>query len=222
MATWLTHLRVAEYVLDSPIMRDFPGGVSRVDFLVGNIAPDCGVWTPEGFDPPSEITHFSSPQKDDCDWQAFAREYLPVACGKRQRSFVLGYISHLLTDIAWSSEACASAKRCFPEMYESDYDGFWRMVKNQWHGIDSVFLEQHPDFAPLAEFAAVERYDCTLLPYYNKNNVMRGVRRICRYYSKLENRGVDFTTVTPDYVEEFVKRESEAVARELKRICDNA
>lgn len=212
MATWLTHLRVAERALD------MLGGLSRAEFYAGNVAPDCGEMTPAGFDPPSEVTHLSSPRKDDCDWRGFAAEYLPKARGQRQRSFILGYVSHLITDIAWSGEFCPAAKRRFPELYASDKEGFWRMVKRQWHGVDCVFLVQRPDFAPLAEMAAAQRRDCDILPFYTKNNVLRGVRRIGRYYERLEKRCGEFTVITPEEVEQFTVRTAGEAARELEAL----
>lgn len=212
MATWLTHLRAAERALE------LTNGLSRAEFYAGNIAPDCGVWTPEGFDPPPEVTHLSSPRKDDCDWRGFAAEYLPKARGQEQRSFILGYVSHLITDVAWSCRFCPAAKRRYPKLYESDPESFWRMVKRQWHGVDGVFLEQHPDFAPFAQMAAVQRRDCDILPFYTENNVLRGVRRIGRYYERLENRCADFTVITPDEVERFVAGTAELVAEALKTL----
>lgn len=50
MATWLAHLRVAELIsaeLRAPWL-------SEPDFLAGNVAPDCGIPVPGGFDPPKE------------------------------------------------------------------------------------------------------------------------------------------------------------------------
>lgn len=209
MATWLTHLRAAEKALE------LVGGLSRVDFFVGSVAPDCGVWTPEGFDPPPEVTHLSSPRKDDCDWRGFAAEYLPKADSREQRAFLLGYVSHLVTDIAWSCEFCPKAKRRYPELYAGDRESFWRMVKRQWHGVDCVFLERREDFAPLREIAALERYDCGILPFYTQNNVLRGVRRIGRYYAGLENRCGRFTVITPEEVERFTDRAAELTAAAL-------
>ncbi len=52
MATWVTHLMVADGVLDKV------SGLDRHGFCVGNIAPDCNVenedWTE--FTPPRAVT----------------------------------------------------------------------------------------------------------------------------------------------------------------------
>ena len=53
MATWVTHLMIADGVL-----QHFPS-LDRHGFCVGNIAPDCNVenedWT--AFTPSREVTH---------------------------------------------------------------------------------------------------------------------------------------------------------------------
>jgi hypothetical protein len=59
MATWISHLRVAENLLAA-----LPD-LDEVAFTFGNLAPDSGVpnadWTV--FDPPQEVTHFFGPRE---------------------------------------------------------------------------------------------------------------------------------------------------------------
>ena len=91
MATWITHLMIADRVLEN---------VSELDkhcFCVGNIAPDCNVenedWTQ--FTPTREITHWMSADRKvaaDCD--RFYEKYIE---GRRHEigteqelSFLLG------------------------------------------------------------------------------------------------------------------------------------
>jgi len=66
MATWVTHLLIADRVLES-----IPE-LCRHEFCVGNIAPDCNIensdWT--AFTPSREITHWMSGSRKvaaDCD-----------------------------------------------------------------------------------------------------------------------------------------------------------
>ena len=70
MATWLAHLRVAELILEG-------FHLPEEDFLVGNIAPDCGKPVPGGFDPPKEVTHWTvTGSKGGCDYERFRRELI--------------------------------------------------------------------------------------------------------------------------------------------------
>lgn len=99
MPTWVTHLAVADKV-----MNQIPA-LDRKGFCVGNIAPDCNVenedWT--AFVPPREVTHWMSGQRktaSDCD--SFCDEYVIKRRDKikseEEFSFLLGYYSHLIAD----------------------------------------------------------------------------------------------------------------------------
>ena len=99
MATWVTHLMIADKVLESLPQLD-----ARA-FCVGNIAPDCNVenadWT--AFDPPREVTHFmGSERKNGTEAERFWTEYVQThaeSMGSAQEfSFMLGYYAHLIAD----------------------------------------------------------------------------------------------------------------------------
>src|SRR5215510_9495267 len=94
MATWITHMRIAEYFIDN-----YPH-LDKLDFLIGNIAPDSGVpnedWSK--FTPDTNIWHWKLNGKD-IETDDLKHKYL-----KKENcfySFYLGYYFHLLTDIEW-------------------------------------------------------------------------------------------------------------------------
>lgn len=97
MATWVTHLRIADAVLEA-----IPE-LCRHEFCVGCIAPDCNVenadWT--AYTPPREVTHWmSSGRKTAADCDRFVQEYMkprPVST-PQEESFLLGYYAHLIAD----------------------------------------------------------------------------------------------------------------------------
>lgn len=102
MANWVTHLMIADKILEKCPKLD------RRGFCVGNIAPDCNVenedWT--SFTPSREVTHWMSGARkvaSDCD--AFCEEYIlkrkADIKSHEQYSFLLGYYSHLITDAAF-------------------------------------------------------------------------------------------------------------------------
>lgn len=99
MATWITHLMVADFVLQKLPWLD------RRGFCVGNIAPDCNIenedWTT--FTPPREITHWMGGEKKaGSDAERFLEEYvlkrINVIGSNEEYSFLLGYYSHLVAD----------------------------------------------------------------------------------------------------------------------------
>ena len=104
MATWVTHLMIADGVL-----KRLPH-LNRHGFCVGNIAPDCNVenedWT--AFTPSREKTHWMQDKKkkaSDCD--AFCDAYIlkrkDEIKSPEEYDFLLGYCSHLITDAAFQS-----------------------------------------------------------------------------------------------------------------------
>ena len=97
MATWVTHLIIADSVLKEI------SDLCKHEFCVGNIAPDCNIenedWT--SFTPSREITHWMSGKtKDAADCDNFLNDYIKKRAIKteEEESFLLGYYSHLITD----------------------------------------------------------------------------------------------------------------------------
>ena len=97
MATWVSHLMIADRVLAAIPELD------RQAFCVGNIAPDCNVenedWTQ--FVPSREITHWMSKErKVASDCERFFDEYIArrkqCVYAIEELSFLLGYYAHLI------------------------------------------------------------------------------------------------------------------------------
>ena len=104
MATWITHLMIADGVLER-----IPN-LDRHGFCVGNIAPDCNVenedWT--AFTPSREVTHWmQSERKKASDCDAFCDEYILKRKDKiksaEEYALLLGYYCHLITDAAFQA-----------------------------------------------------------------------------------------------------------------------
>ena len=92
MATWVTHLMIADQVMKKA------KGLDRRGFCVGNIAPDCNVenedWT--SFIPSRETTHWMKGDgKSVSDGDLFYEEYMQKREGEikseEHRAFLAGY-----------------------------------------------------------------------------------------------------------------------------------
>jgi len=97
MANWITHMMIADALLDMGLAVDKRG------FCVGNIAPDCNVenddWTE--FTPSREVTHWmTGSEKDTADYEGFYDRYIRGRefASEEERAFFLGYYCHLITD----------------------------------------------------------------------------------------------------------------------------
>ena len=112
MATWITHLMVADSVLQKLPWLD------RRGFCVGNIAPDCNVenedWT--SFTPSREITHWmGGDRKTGSDADRYLNEYvlkrIDEISSNEEYSFLLGYYSHLAADAEFQRMIRKGSKR---------------------------------------------------------------------------------------------------------------
>ena len=148
MASWMVHLRIADRLLDS-----LPG-LSAVDFVVGNIAPDSGIpnedWSE--FTPSVIVSHFRvdhSIPKNICIPAFVERYFTPeqrTSYTPAQNSFFLGYLVHLLTDQLWSNQVGNRLKERFPAQWKDDRTALINRAKEDWYDLDYKYLRQHPDF----------------------------------------------------------------------------
>jgi hypothetical protein len=178
MATWITHLRLAEALLNLGLSVD-------VDpFLVGNIAPDSG--TPKldrsGYDPPKRITHWHN-AKSDVDPEAYFRRYLAVAgLTADARAFHIGYYLHLLADYEWDRTVWRPKKQT-PLYIKAlaDMDGLVHEIKRDWYGLDFLYLQAHPESMFYKRFRYLESVP-DYLDYLAAGVLTESVRKIQAYY----------------------------------------
>ncbi len=194
MATWITHLMIADQVLARLPELD------RRGFCVGSIAPDCNVenedWT--AFTPSRAVTHWMRGQRkqaSDCD--AFCQAYLQNRTeqiqSEEERAFLLGYYAHLLTDAAYQAmirdenrvravwnriKGNAQLRRASAGMEET-----WDMVKalipkgermREIYAMEAEYLEQHPDSGYLTEILPLKEFP-DYIDYLPQGSVVRKI-----------------------------------------------
>lgn len=234
MATWVTHLMIADRVLDKVPELD------RHGFCVGNIAPDCNVenedWTQ--FTPSRAVTHWMSAERkvaSDCD--RFYKEYF-----ERRRqdiktneeySFLMGYYSHLITDAefqrftrdkirvasAWNrikSHPILSKKSLgMPENWDSVkilLDKNERM--KDIYSIEADYLEQHPEsgyFTEILNLTAFPNY----IDYLPDGAIVRKIG-VMRYIPKKETSEYPYIGFSREEYNFFVDRTTELVIAKIK------
>jgi hypothetical protein len=144
MATWIAHLRVAENLLGKI------EGLDEAVFALGNIAPDSGIpdekW--EKFTPPPELTHFADDNSKDLADLDYYRQYLAGLqagqAGAERFSFLLGYFCHLVTDNLWSHLIGRPTQARFAVEFAANPKFGWT-VKDDWYGLDFVYVRDHPN-----------------------------------------------------------------------------
>lgn len=176
MATWVTHLMIADNVL-----QQIPD-LSRHEFLVGNIAPDCNVenedWT--SFTPSREVTHWMDGKRKvaaDCD--RFLHEYVEKKekLDKNEESFLLGYYAHLITDAEFQRyirdedrvKASWSRIKKHPELsklsmeMEETWDSVKMLIKGKErmkdiYSIEKDYLDAHPESGYLTDIIGLTEF----------------------------------------------------------------
>lgn len=215
MATWVVHLRLADYFLNK--IKE----ISPQEFIAGSVAPDCGYGekdSPGKFDPPPSVTHWTpTGSKKDCRYADFYNEYLNGKEKDKPYWFYLGYYIHLITDIMWSSRVYLATLDKYPKEAE-DY-GFIKQIKADWNDLDYKYIKEHPKFRALDILSKLGRVR-DYLPYYKPNQLTEQIKNISDYYREnIGNQNLyrEYTYLTEDEVNNFISCAKELICMDLKR-----
>ncbi|QUI23902.1 zinc dependent phospholipase C family protein [Vallitalea pronyensis] len=211
MATWGIHIRIAEKLLDKY------GDLDEVSFLVGNIGPDCGKpnedWS--SFTPSKEVSHWMDENRT-FRADLFYSEYLDSPLSdKKERSFLLGYYVHLLTDRAWRN--MINDKKETHEAYApliEDKSFIWT-IKKDWYDLDFKYFRDHPDCIFFRTFQHITSFP-NYLDYYPEDAIINQVRYITAFYtSPHDNLDRDYKYLTMDEMNIFIDNTIDMIVRKL-------
>ncbi|MCM1189053.1 MAG: zinc dependent phospholipase C family protein [bacterium] len=235
MASWVTHLIIADQVLQK-----MPG-LCRHEFCVGNIAPDCNVenedWTQ--FTPPREVTHWmGAGRKKASDCERFYGEYIEKRKQEIhsdwEKAFLLGYYSHLITDAefqryirdpkrveaAWNrirnhAELCERAKG-MPE----NWDSVKLLIKAEdrskdIYSMEAEYLEEHPDSGYLTEIVGLQAFP-DYIDYLPAGAIVRKVN-VMGYLPGKEPGSYPYIGMSKEEYRTFLNRSVELVLEGLLR-----
>lgn len=195
MATWLTHLRIAEKV------KERIPGIALPYLMIGSIAPDSGIpdETSRIYNPSKEITHFSTKVDDkrNINLEAFFEKYLApsiiITRSDKTRSFLWGYYFHLIADRIWIDEYLLPNKKRYDVENHEDKD-FIDVMREEIYALDFLYLQQNgneiiqkfkeikADLNFFNEFEPSYIYDCQqrIVDYYEKKQYT--LQRDYKYY----------------------------------------
>lgn len=214
MATWGAHLRIAEIILNQN------PGYDPEAFLVGNIGPDCGMFTGEWdkFDPPKAVSHWKNEQNQTIP-EPFYQKYLQNAdrSDLHRYSFLAGYFVHLICDAAWTANYL-KIKRA--ELHEFKDFGknpdLTRAVKNDWYDQDQLYFTNNPDNVFNNIFCKIQSFP-DYLDYFPQGAVefqMKEIQRFYQTYSRDPNREYQYLTTVE--MNNFVNTTAELAVKELQ------
>ena len=187
MGTWISHLRIAEKLLER-----FPN-LDEVTFTFGNLSPDSGIpnadWTE--FDPPKEVTHFlrRGEGEDAIHDLVYYEQYL--ANVKREDdiklySFRLGYFFHLICDIMWARRIATTTKQEFNSLFDEDPGKAVGIVKDDWYGLDQLYVRDHPE-SNFWQVVMANPNPPSYLPFVKDPALHQQFEHIRKYYSEPED-----------------------------------
>lgn len=240
MATWITHLMIADSVL-----RQLPV-LDRRGFCVGNIAPDCNIenddWT--AFTPPREITHWMrGNRKAASDCNAFCEEYILNRKADiktaEECSFLLGYYSHLITDAAFQAmirdeDRVKAAWRRIEQNDElrrlsAGMDKTWDSVKllvskkdrmREIYRMEAEYLRDHADSGYLTEILPLKDFP-DYIDYLPQGCIVRKIG-VMSYLPKTDESMTDFITISREEFLSFVTDTTALVASKIKKVLTDA
>ena len=222
MATWITHLMIADGVL-----QHFPS-LDRRGFCVGNIAPDCNVenedWT--AFTPSREVTHWMQGERkkaSDCD--AFCEKYITDRRNEiksaEEYAFLLGYYAHLITDAAFQAmihneervKAAWDRIKADKELstsstgMEETWDSIKRLIskKNRMQEIYSMeakYIRDNPNTGYLTEILPLKEFP-DYIDYLPAGAVVRKIG-VMGYLPKVGDFTVKYITMSQEEYAAFV------------------
>ena len=229
MASWMIHFRVAQAMLDRGAWGACTERALSEAFVMGNIAPDSGVPTPEGgYSPDKNTSHFmrrfegvpAGQNPERCDPHLFAREWLIPALDRGDElaaAFYLGYLCHLVTDNGWVRDFIYPAKVRFAHLRLVDgaetpegVARFYAFLKQDWYDMDFLYLRHHPDLPAYRLFLDAPRFENEFLPFFPADAFEVKRQEIEAFY----RRGVATVTERAVYISED---EAEAF---LQRVAD--
>lgn len=249
MASWMIHFRVAQALLDRGVLGNAPDAETIAAFIIGNIAPDSGVPTPDGtgYIPSKTTSHFMRLSEDGFerpDPAVFIAEWLSPALNPTEKdkavdpvavAFYRGYLAHLATDNAWVRDIIFPAKvRFAPLRLEGGVETpaavalFYAFLKKEWYDMDFLYLKHHPDFPTYRAFVAAPPFENRYLPFFPTDAFEARRAGIVAFYRQgvetVEERETYLSEAELDRFVDGVSREIgsefEAFFSETVRLCE--
>ncbi|WP_304943001.1 zinc dependent phospholipase C family protein [Vallitalea guaymasensis] len=213
MATWGLHIRIAEGLLNRGY--DF----DEESFLVGNIGPDCGMpnedWSK--FEPPTEVSHWSDKGKKNIFADKFYNAYLDKEVNDRkEKSFLFGYYTHLLTDIEFKKLVSKKQKEDINyQRLKTDKKFIWT-IKEDWYDLDHLYFRDNPESIFFRVFQNIKHFP-DYLDYYPKGAIIQRIKYITKFYhNPSENLDREYKYLTKEEMNSFLDKTLDFIDNDLK------
>ncbi len=205
MATWLTHLRIAEKI------KERIPGISLPYLMIGSIAPDSG--TPDEqrrtYNPPKELTHFKTLIKGDknkIDLEAFYNKHLApskiITRSDKTRSFLWGYYFHLISDAHWIEHYLLPLQMTYESTEEKKDKDFIDIMREETDALDFQFLKQ-TDYEIIKTFKNIKA-DINFFNEFEPSYIKECQSRIVSYYEEVPKEESNNKFYTKEMIDQFI------------------
>jgi len=208
MATWGAHIRIAENILKTKNV------FLHKDFIIGNLGPDCNkaneTWTE--FEPPAHITHWKSVD-NRIDAENFYQTHLKDRFYSDEKySYLIGYYSHLLTDIEWGN--IIKEKKNYFDKMKLSYD-FMDEVKEDWYDQDHLYFRDNPESSLFTILKEINDFG-EHLEYFPQNSTLEKLRYIVGFYdTEYDHLDREYRYLTRNEMDHYVNMISDKVIMKL-------
>lgn len=207
MATWGAHMRIAENLLKRGFNLDEKG------FLVGNLGPDCNQanedWSE--FEPPKRVTHWFN-ENNEIDAEKFYNTYITLEYeNKEEESFLIGYYSHLLSDIEWR-KMIREQKNNYGiyNKLKIDKNIIQEATKN-WSDLDHLFLKKNEESIFYKVLKHLDEFP-TYLDYFTKDIINTKLKYIVKFYDSHEGElDKEYKYLTEKEMDIYVERTTKVI-----------
>ena len=232
MATWGSHFRIAENILKKYAK------LNRKFFAIGNVGPDCGLpnkdWS--AFTPPKEISHFATNKMNNflglktdkfilSDIKFFT-EYLgghDIISFQGDRSFLLGYFVHLITDNLWNYYIMKPLKENYLKELQKNLNYIWN-VKRDWYDLDKIYITEKKESLFWTDFLEAE-YNEDFLECLPREGVQRQLEFIKKFYQiskeeylRISNK--EFVYLEKKEMDSFIQNSTNVILEVIKQIIE--
>ena len=238
MATWVTHLIIADKVLERlPFLL-------KHEFCVGNIAPDCNIenedWT--SFTPTRELTHWmDGTAKSFADSDRFLNGFIKAkdVSSAEEESFLLGYYSHLIADAqfqasirdeerikrAWSrirSDPVLSKKA---SVMEESWDSIKALLPKDErmagiYSIERKYLDENPGSGYLTDILTLRSFP-DYIDYLPKGAIPRKVK-VMGYIPGISMDKHQYIAISEEEYLDFIERSADIITSAILKYKKDA
>jgi len=215
----MIHLRIADLLLEEI------SGLDETAFVVGSIAPDSGVpnadWS--AYSPPKSVSHYKARGENGAffDVDQFVKEHFTAehirTFSLREFSFFLGYYTHLLTDVEWTTEIMRPCFAAHPEESAKDPNAFVWELKKDWYDLDFRYLEEHPDFRAFRIYEQFKGFKNDLMDIFSEDAFESRREYICGFYRGEHGELYrDYPYLSPEQADGFVTKTIRKISAALE------